>query len=286
MAVTPVEMKHWSDMKLIDELLDDLTDGEVIRVVIGLHWTAVLVETNGQRRCGLASTLPDQCGFHGDPNPLKAGTLDTGSGRELARLARSAPGPQASVGVAAINALLPSSDHDRFDSNAEEVLAVLGAGRTVALVGEFPFVPRLRDRVGRLLVIDRAREDDVHPAASAPDILPGADVVALTGMTLVNGTLERLLELCRPDATVVILGPSTPLCPVLFRHGADVLFGSVVTDSVNVMKVIEQGGKFRQVRRAGVRLVCRDRAGSTSPRTLAAAVGDRSRGAEGERDER
>jgi uncharacterized protein (DUF4213/DUF364 family) len=44
-------------MKLLGDLLAELPNGEVLDVCIGLHWTAVVVQINGQRRCGLASTL-------------------------------------------------------------------------------------------------------------------------------------------------------------------------------------------------------------------------------------
>ena len=44
-------------MQLLAQLLDPLPDGEVVVVRIGLHWTAVVVEVDGARRCGLCSTL-------------------------------------------------------------------------------------------------------------------------------------------------------------------------------------------------------------------------------------
>ena len=74
-------------------------------------------------------------------------------------------------------------------------------------------------------------------------------------MTLHNGTLEKLLALCRSDARVMLLGPSTPLSPVLFDYGIDLLAGSVVERIGPVLRAVSQGGNFRQVRRAGVRLV-------------------------------
>jgi uncharacterized protein (DUF4213/DUF364 family) len=80
-------------------------------------------------------------------------------------------------------------------------------------------------------------------------------------MTLVNHSLEKLLNLCNPQATVLLLGPSTPLSPILFGHGINVLSGSVVTDIDPVLAAIKQGANFRQVHRAGVRLVTMSRGG-------------------------
>jgi hypothetical protein len=74
-------------------------------------------------------------------------------------------------------------------------------------------------------------------------------------MTLINHTLEGLLALCPPEAFVIVLGPSTPLTPLLFDHGVDILSGAVVTAIEPVLRIVSQGGNFRQVHRAGIRLV-------------------------------
>lgn len=242
-------------MELLDNLLDTLPDGEVHKVQIGLHWTAVVAVIDGEKRCGLASTLGGDHEHHGVPDVPEAGSLETFTGKELANFVRSSSGTLASVGVAALNALQPLYPESWVDINAEHVIAEHGAGKTVALVGNFPFVPRLRLHLGKLYIIERNPQDGDFPEEAAPDILPGADVVAITAMTLINHTLEKLLRLCSPDATVIVLGPSTPLNPVLFDYGVNLLSGSVVTDIDAVLRAISQGANFRQVHRAGVRLV-------------------------------
>jgi uncharacterized protein (DUF4213/DUF364 family) len=89
----------------------------------------------------------------------------------------------------------------------------------------------------------------------AAELVPQADVVAITSMTLLNGTLDGLLALCRPEARVLLLGPSTPLHPLLFEYGIEMLSGAVVTAVDPVLHVIREGGVFQQVHPAGVRLV-------------------------------
>lgn len=128
-----------------------------------------------------------------------------------------------------------------------------GAGKDVALVGHFPFIPRLRTATRNLWVIEQHPASDEHPAVSAREFIPRADVVALTGSALINHTLDDLLALCRPDALVLILGPTTPLSPVLFRHGASIIAGSRIVDETAVLQAISQGANFRQV--TGVRLL-------------------------------
>jgi uncharacterized protein (DUF4213/DUF364 family) len=83
-----------------------------------------------------------------------------------------------------------------------------------------------------------------------------ADVVAITGTSLINHTFEDLIELCRPDAFVLVLGPTTPFSPVLFDYGADVISATLVTDPETVLCYVSQGASFRQIKRSkGVRLL-------------------------------
>jgi uncharacterized protein (DUF4213/DUF364 family) len=62
-----------------------------------------------------------------------------------------------------------------------------------------------------------------------------------------------LLALCRPNALVMVLGPSTPLSPVLFEHGATIISGARVIDEAAVLRTVGQGAMFQQVE--GVRLL-------------------------------
>jgi hypothetical protein len=85
-------------------------------------------------------------------------------------------------------------------------------------------------------------------------LLPQADVVAVTATTLLNRTLPGILAGVRSDAFVMLLGPSTPLTPALFRFGFDVLCGTVVDEPETVLRAVEQGAVTSQI--TGVRRVC------------------------------
>lgn len=241
-------------MKLYDDLLNTAPDGDVLEVCVGLHWTAVVVEVDGVHCCGLASTL-DGDQPHGETDVPHAGELEQVSALQLARLVQSGRATQTSIGAAALNAVLPPEPERWVDANASEIIAGHGRDCRVALIGHFPFAGELRGQVGHLDVLEMNPVEGEHPAGAAPELLPQADVVAITSMTLLNGTFEALRALCGPDALVLLLGPSTPLSPVLFEHGADILSGSVVTAIEPVLRTVRQGGNFRQVHRAGVRLV-------------------------------
>jgi hypothetical protein len=157
--------------------------------------------------------------------------------------------------MATINALLPRQKEQWLDLNAGEVIAHHGAGKRVALIGHFPFIPQLREQVGVLWVLEQHPAGEDLPAEAAIEIIPRADVVAITGTTLLNHTFEGVMTLCRRDAIVLLLGPSTPLSPLLFKYGVHLLSGSMVEDIEAVLRAVSQGANFRQLHRCGVRLV-------------------------------
>jgi len=116
------------------------------------------------------------------------------------------------------------------DEHGMDLLARAAAGRRLAVVGHFPNVARVRAGAAESWVLELRPQADDLPAGAAPEVLPRADAVGITGSTLANGTLEGLLALCPADAFVVLLGPTTPLSPLLFEFGVDVLCGAVVDD--------------------------------------------------------
>lgn len=80
-------------------------------------------------------------------------------------------------------------------------------------------------------------------ADEAGSVVPAADVVLITGTTLLNNTLENLLVLCRPKARVVLVGPTVGLVPDAFlRRGVDVLGGVRVTAPDAFLDVLAEGG--------------------------------------------
>jgi len=235
---------------ILEDLLGQLSDDAPVRsVLVGAHWTVVC-----SRFCGLASTvLEEKRHDHARARVRDAGCLHLKSGRELAEYARSDNPVEAGIGVATINSLLQVDERQALEINAAEVLIKHGRGLHVALVGHFPFIPRLRDAAVQLWVIEKHPAEGEYPAAAAADLIPRAEVVALTGSALINHTLDGLLSLCRPGATVIVLGPSTPLSPVMFDHGATIISGARVVDEEMVLRTAGQGATFQQVQ--GVQLL-------------------------------
>jgi uncharacterized protein (DUF4213/DUF364 family) len=242
----------------IDVLLGSLqTDTPIRRVLIGVHWTAVVLDTD-PIRCGIASTIHVGHGDHhrsGSPMP-EAGRLLQYSGRQLAEGLRSERPLEASVGMAAFNALLDVDEGACVELNAEDIIVERGQGRRVAIVGHFPFVERIRQVADECWVVElNPRPGDV-PAERSAEVLSQADIVALTGTSLINHTFDKVMEACRPEAFVLLLGPSAPLTPVLFEAGVGAISGTRVIHIEKVLPLVEQGATFRQIKRSGgVRLL-------------------------------
>lgn len=240
---------------ILDNLIAETIKGVASRIVIGLHWTAAVYETDYGIRCGLATTIFEghDHDHHADVN--FAGDLESLPTSEILNLCYSDSMPVRGVGIASLNALLPPVHEGCFEDNAGDVLSMMSENKRVVMVGHFPFADRLRIIAKDFYILEQNPAPGDLPSSAAADVLPGADIVAITGMTLVNHTLDGILAHCPDDAVVMVLGPSTPLSYSLFDLKIDLISGSVVTDIDSVLRVINQGGNFHQVRKAGVRLV-------------------------------
>jgi uncharacterized protein (DUF4213/DUF364 family) len=125
------------------------------------------------------------------------------------------------------------------------------SGDQVVVVGAFvPFLKELKRRRQSFLVLEQNRAtlkpDEMpffRPAEEAGDVVPSADVLLITGSTLVNATLEDLLALARPDARVTIVGPTVGMLPDAFlARGADVLGGVRITAPDAFLDLLAEGG--------------------------------------------
>ncbi|NLX90572.1 MAG: DUF364 domain-containing protein [Firmicutes bacterium] len=237
-------------MKIIEDIISTLErDAPVREVRIGPFWTAVW-----SRNCGLASTIFDH--DHSSGPPVRdAGLLKEKSALELCAYALSGSLLERSVGLAAINSLVEVDLNRCRKINAEEVLLEKGRGKKVCVVGHFPFIPRLQKEAAKLWVLEKRPRIGDLPAAEAEKIMPQADVLAITATALINDTMDKLLALCRRDALVMVLGPTTPLSPVWFNYGVDLVSGTKVTEPETVLRLVSEGIIFSQFRRRGVELL-------------------------------
>jgi uncharacterized protein (DUF4213/DUF364 family) len=231
-------------MKILDDLISTLdSEAEVRDIRQGLFHTGVLT-----RQCGLAATLPRDVLRQKEPSMKQPGSLLEKSALELARMAYSDTLLEAVIGMATINSLLYVDTANCRELNAGDLIQEKGKGKKVAIVGHFPFIQKLREVAKELWVIEKnPREDDLKEA-EAERFVPEADIVGITGTSFTNHTIGHLLELCRPDAYIVILGDTTPLSPVLFDYGIQAISGTKVVDPDLALRCVSQGANYRQIK--------------------------------------
>lgn len=240
-------------MKIIDDIIstigEDTRDMLVKEVRIGPFWTGVWSKYGG-----LASTT-----FIHEPAmppPLKeAGNLTKKTILELCNYANYNCLLMASVGMAAINSALEVDWNKCQNINAAEVLYEKGKDKKVVIVGHFPFVNKLRRLTKELWVVERRPQSGDIPASEAECVIPQADVIAITGTALINGTMGELLALCPKKSVVMVLGATTPISPVWFDYGVDLVSGTRVTDPELMLRLVSEGVVFKQIHGRGVKLL-------------------------------
>lgn len=174
--------------------------------------------------------------------------LPISDARILAEKVREVAPVQAALGLATLNSMLSPDPTTLTDIDAGDWLVEHSIGRKVAIVGHFPFVKELVPIANKLWVLELDPREGDLPASDAPKVIPYADLLAITSSTLINHTLESILELVQPGTKVIMLGPSTPLTPILFKFGVNLLSGVQVSDMPTLLKSIEAGVSFRKMR--------------------------------------
>jgi uncharacterized protein (DUF4213/DUF364 family) len=235
-------------MKILDNLILSVkrNDFQVKSVHTCVFWTAVIT-----KHCGLSSTFREEGPSH-DRGVRDVGHLTQKTASELAEYAKSESLLEASIGMATINSLIDIDESRCIEKNAFEIILEKGQGKNVAIVGHFPWIPKLREKVKNLWVLEqRLREGDL-PAKQADIILPQCGVVGITGTSFINHTLEGLLGFCK-KAYVLLIGPTSPISPILFDYGIDAICGAKVIDPDRLIRSISEGATFKEV--IGVRLL-------------------------------
>ncbi len=233
-----------ANMKVLEDLISALnTAAEVRDIRVGLFHTAVLT-----RNCGLAATLPRDALRQEQPSVRDPGRLVDKGALELVRMARSESLLEAAIGMAAINSLLDVKDEECLELNASELIAEKGKGKKVVIVGHFPFIPKLREIVKELWVIEKNPREGDFTEVEAENLIPRADVVGITGTAFTNHTIEQLLKLPDPKAYIVLLGDTAPLSPILFDYGINAISGTRVIDPELALRCVSEGATYRQIK--------------------------------------
>lgn len=80
------------------------------------------------------------------------------------------------------------------------------------------------------------------PAEDYTKILPSSDVIIITGLTLINNTIDDILKVANPEAKVIVVGPTANILPqVLFEHGVDIIGATKYSNPDLLFKLISEG---------------------------------------------
>ncbi len=227
-------------MRLENELLSSIVDKDKAKdrdkdmpvkgVCIGLYWTAV-----ESKYIGMSHTYKTGQKIY----IRNAGELSSFSAVQLAERILSWEPLEASIGVAAMNSLIEPKG---TLGNIKTYIKNHARGKTLSIVGRFPFNDEVSKIARKAYLLELAPVGDELPAVACEDVLPRSDINVISATALINHTLQRLLEL-GSNGINIVLGPSTPLSPVLFGFGAHILAGVRVHDKDAVVKSIMQGVK-------------------------------------------
>ncbi len=232
----------------------------VERAVVGVFFTGVKLDNSIAGACAtpIETVRETVCCASAVAGGRSPGNLRGCSALALAREALGPNGLGRGLGIAALNALADTCWRRRPHPEAELRIGVdafdaaeIRSAKKVVVVGAFvPFLRALKQRRQPFIVLEQnpatLKADEMpffRPAEEAGTVIPEADIVLITGSSLVNDTLEDLLALAKPGARVTVVGPTVGLLPDAFlRRGADVLGTVRIIAPDAFLDVLAEGG--------------------------------------------
>ena len=114
-------------------------------------------------------------------------------------------------------------------------------GKTVSIVGHFRGAEQLVD-CREIRIFEREPREGDYPDAAEEYLIPGSDVVIVTGMAFTNKTMPRLMELSK-GAFLALTGPTVPMTEALYDFGVSAMYGMTVWDLPGCRDAILSGDK-------------------------------------------
>jgi len=237
-----------TEMGIRENILKEATAAAGSRIVtdvrLGLGYTSVLLDSGDM---GLAYTWMSEqkteCTVFKGMRPLAGKPAGV-----VIELLNSKDLLAVTIGLAAANAVLNHRKQSYVEGDLTDVLNI-GPSDRVAMIGAFlPVIRKLEQRVSELRVFERKANlvEGYHPADEAFEFLSQSTVALVTSTSILNSTVDALLEAAGGCREIVMLGASTPLCAAVFA-GTPVtaLSGVIAADRDAVARVISEGGGMK-----------------------------------------
>ena len=216
----------------------------VVDIRIGLGYTAVRLEDDS---CGLAYILHEK-EYESCCVMTDAGKIAGRKASELIPWVKSPDVTACAVGLATLNAII-TPPATVVESDILDMLPVRPED-TLGMIGYFgPLVEPIKKRVRVLHIFERKPDPQygILPESETQDLLPQCQVVIMSATTLLNHTIEGLIDLSKKAREIAVLGPSTPFLPEIFScHGVTMLSGIQVTHPARVLQIVSEAGGTRQ----------------------------------------
>jgi uncharacterized protein (DUF4213/DUF364 family) len=230
------------------------------RAVLGLFFTGVKLSDGSGGICATFSkSVPEAvCCPSSSAQVIPPGTLRGRRTFEFLDDLRARSPLRRSVAIAVLSALCasvrkrePPTDYViQRDVDALDAIAVAPDAHVVVMGAFIPVIRAMmkRGQSFRILEQDAAtlKPDELcfyAPAEDAPHEVPRADLLVITGTTLINDTLEPILACAKPTARIIVVGPTASLSPqALFRRGVTLVGGVEVTDPDLLLDILAEGG--------------------------------------------
>lgn len=228
-------------MDLIKDLISIVSSYPVKEVLVGIFQTLVW-----SKNCGLSSTLKqERCPHVG---VRESGSLINKNVKELSQYLLSDNLLEASIGMAAINSALHIEREKLETLNAKDLILEKGTGKIVGVVGYFPFLGKIKHKFNELYIFEKFPGEGDLKEEEIQEFLPRADVVAITGTSISNHTFENILKYTKRESYIIVLGPSTPVSPLLFEYGVDAISGILVQDIPFIISQVKEPTPFRYLK--------------------------------------
>ena len=221
-----------------EALKKNLPSATIKNLTIGKYW--ILIETH--YGSGLVATppQPNKNKLAQESHVVKGQPTD-----KIIDLCYSQNALKRAIGCATINSLINTMNLDLSPENGLNINAK--DEEKIVIVGRFP---GLNQKLPNAYVIERNPGPQDYPESAAAQLIPTCDQLIITASTWVNGSLESILSLVK-TAQVSIIGPGTPMSPLLGVYGISRLAGFIATNPKELSKLIARDAGVKQFKHLG-----------------------------------